>query len=370
MLTTLLNKRSKSLLALAAATTLMAACGQGQDAGQSETASSGTDSQAQSGEQYSRSQLRIVGSSTVYPFSSYVAEEMGATTDFRTPVVESTGSGGGFKLFCSGVAEDTPDMTNASRPMKASELKMCQDNGVDDVTQIMVGYDGIVVGRKAGEPALDLSREQLTKAVAAQVPQNGQLVDNPYTKWSDIDASLPDTEILVYGPPTSSGTRDAFEELVIEHGAENIDGYNGEKPAIRQDGKFVPSGENDNLIVQKLAQNANAIGIFGYSFLEENRDKIQAAKIDGVEPKRALISSGEYPISRSLFFYTKNAHVDKIGGMNEYVTLFLSDQMASDRGALKKLGLISLPPEDLEQIRENWKNKEKVTEASLKGSHG
>ena len=261
-------------------------------------------------------------------------------------------------------------MTNASRPMKASELKMCQDNGVEDVTQIMVGYDGIVVGRKAGEPALDLSREQLTKAVAAQVPQDGQLVDNPYTKWSDIDASLPDTEILVYGPPTSSGTRDAFEELVIEHGAENIDGYNGEKPAIRQDGKFVPSGENDNLIVQKLAQNANAIGIFGYSFLEENRDKIQAAKIDGVEPKRALISSGEYPISRSLFFYTKNAHVDKIGGMNEYVTLFLSDQMASDRGALKKLGLISLPPEDLEQIRENWKNKEKVTEASLKGSHG
>ena len=373
MLTTLINKRSKSLLALTAGTVLLAACGQGQNGGQENSQSNAEGSSgdnAQSAEQFDRSQIRIVGSSTVYPFSSYVAEEMGATTDFRTPVVESTGSGGGFKLFCSGVAENTPDMTNASRPMKASELKMCQDNGVEDVTQIMIGYDGIVVGQKTGEPALDLSREQLTKAVAAKVPQDGELVDNPYTKWSDIDASLPDYDILVYGPPTSSGTRDAFEELVIEYGAENIDGYNGEKPAIRQDGKFVPSGENDNLIVQKLAQNANAVGIFGYSFLEENRDKVQAAKIDGVEPKRELISSGEYPISRSMFFYTKNAHAEKIGGFDEYVTLFLSDQMASDRGALKKLGLISLPAEELEQIRENWKNKEKVTADSLKGGHG
>jgi phosphate transport system substrate-binding protein len=174
----------------------------------------------------------------------------------------------------------------------------------------------------------------------------------------------------VYGPPTSSGTRDAFEELVIEHGAENIDGYNGEKPSIRQDGKFVPSGENDNLIVQKLAQNANAVGIFGYSFLEENRNKIQAAKVDGVEPKRELISSGEYPISRSLFFYTKNAHVGRIDGMEEYVDLFLSDQMASDRGALKSLGLISLPPEKLKGMREKWKNRDKVTAESLKSEHG
>ena len=170
--------------------------------------------------------------------------------------------------------------------------------------------------------------------------------------------------------PSTSGTRDAFEELVIEQGVEHIDGYNGEKPSIRQDGKFVPSGENDNLIVQKLAQNANAVGIFGYSFLEENRNKIQAAKVDGVEPKRELISSGEYPISRSLFFYTKNAHVGRIDGMEQYVDLFLSDQMASDRGALKSLGLISLPPEELEGMREKWKNRDKVTAESLKSEHG
>ncbi|MES1952279.1 phosphate binding protein [Salinisphaera sp. S4-8] len=371
MRTSLFSNSPKSFLTIAVTALALTACGQGEQSNDDQASQGASDSQAQAGaEKYDRSQIRIVGSSTVYPFSSYVAEELGATTDLRTPVVESTGSGGGFKLFCEGASEDTPDFTNASRPMKASELKMCQDNGVDDITQIMVGYDGIVIGQKAGEPDLDLSREQLTKAVAAKVPQDGQLVDNPYNKWSDIDPSLPDHEILIYGPPTSSGTRDAFEELVMEHGAENIDGYDGNKPAVRQDGKFVPSGENDNLIVQKLAQNGNAVGIFGYSFLEENRGKIQAAKVDGVEPKRELISSGEYPVSRSLFFYAKNAHVGRIDGMDDYVKLFLSDQMASDRGALKSLGLISLPPEELEAMREKWKNREQVTAESLKAEHG
>lgn len=355
MTATRLTGRSTLLLSVVLA---LAACGQGN--GQGDLQSAG----------YDRSQIRIVGSSTVYPFSSYVAEELGATTDMSTPVVESTGSGGGFKLFCSGVGENTPDFTNASRPMKASELEMCQNNGVDDITEIVVGYDGIVVGQKAGEPPLNLSREQLTLAVAARVPQDGKLVDNPYRKWSDIDPSLPDHRILVYGPPTSSGTRDAFEELVVGHAAKNIDGYNGEAPTIRQDGRFVPSGENDNLIVQKLAQNPNAVGIFGYSFLEENRGKIQAVKIDGVEPERKLISSGEYPISRSLFFYSKNAHVDKIAGMNEYVTLFLSDQMASPRGVLKTLGLISLPAEQLTGMRENWTNRKQVTADTLSSEHG
>lgn len=368
MLTSLFSNQTRSLLTIAVTAFALTACGQGeqQNTDQAGQSSNGSDSQAQNGgEKYDRGQIRIVGSSTVYPFSSYVAEEMGATTDMRTPVVESTGSGGGFKLFCSGVTEDTPDFTNASRPMKASELKMCQDNGVDDITQIMVGYDGIVIGQKLDEPALDLSREQLTKAVAAQVPQDGQLVDNPYNKWSDIDPSLPDHEILVYGPPTSSGTRDAFEELVIEHGAENIDGYNGEKPSIRQDGKFVPSGENDNLIVQKLAQNKDAFGVFGFSYLEENRDKIQGAKIDGVEPERDLISSGEYPVSRSLFFYTKNAHVDQVEGMEQYVDMFLSDQMASDRGYLKNLGLIPLPEDRLKAERSEWESRAKLKASDL-----
>ena len=312
-------------------------------------------------------QIRVVGSSTVYPFSSYVAEELGATSDIRTPVVESTGSGGGMKLFCGGVGDNTPDITNASRRMKPSEFQMCQDNGVTDITENVVGFDGIVVAQSKQDDAIDLSREQITLAVAAKVPQDGKLVDNPYTKWSDIDSSLPDREILIYGPPTSSGTRDAFEELVMEHGSENIDGYGEAYTTIRQDGKYVPSGENDNLIVQKLAQNKDAFGVFGFSYLEENRDKIQGAKVDGVEPERDLISSGEYPVSRSLFFYTKNAHIEKVKGMEDYVDMFLSDQMVSDRGYLKNLGLIPLPADRLKAERSEWESRAKLKASDLKG---
>jgi phosphate transport system substrate-binding protein len=312
-------------------------------------------------------QIRIVGSSTVYPFSSYVAEELGATSDIRTPVVESTGSGGGMKLFCGGVGDNTPDITNASRRMKPSEFQMCQDNGVTDITENVVGFDGIVFAQSIQDDAIDLTREQITLAVAAKVPKDGQLVDNPYTKWNEIDSSLPDREILIYGPPTSSGTRDAFEELVMEHGSENIDGYGEAYTTIRQDGKYVPSGENDNLIVQKLAQNKDAFGVFGFSYLEENRDKIQGAKVDGVEPERDLISSGEYPVSRSLFFYTKNAHLEKVEGMQDYVDMFLSDQMVSDRGYLKNLGLIPLPEDRLKAERGEWESRAKLTAADLKG---
>ena len=319
------------------------------------------------GAAHAQDQIRVVGSSTVYPFSSYVAEEFGATTDYSTPVVESTGSGGGFKLFCQGVGEDTPDVTNASRRMKPSELKMCQDNGVEDITENVIGADGIVFAQSKQDDSINLSREQITLAVAAKVPKDGELVDNPYNRWSDIDSSLPDREILIYGPPTSSGTRDAFEELVMEHGSENIDGYDEAYTTIRQDGKYVPSGENDNLIVQKLAQNKAAFGIFGFSYLEENRDKIQGAKIDGVEPERDLISSGEYPVSRSLFFYTKNAHVDQVKGMEQYVDMFLSDQMASDRGYLKNLGLIPLPEDRLESERSEWESRAKLKASDLEG---
>jgi phosphate transport system substrate-binding protein len=310
-------------------------------------------------------QIRIVGSSTVYPFSSYVAEELGATSDVRTPVVESTGSGGGMKLFCGGVGANTPDITNASRRMKPSEFKMCQNNGVKDITENVVGFDGIVFAQSKADDAIDLSREQITLAVAAKVPKDGKMVDNPYNKWSDIDSSLPDRNILIYGPPTSSGTRDAFEELVMEHGSENIEGYDEAYTTIRQDGKYVPSGENDNLIVQKLAQNKDAFGVFGFSYLEENRDKIQGAKIDGVEPERDLISSGEYPVSRSLFFYTKNAHVDQVEGMEQYVDMFLSDQMASDRGYLKNLGLIPLPEDRLKAERSEWESRAKLKASDL-----
>ena len=313
-----------------------------------------------------RDQIRIVGSSTVYPFASYVAEELGATTKWSTPVIESTGSGGGMKLFCAGNGMDTPDITNASRQMKVSEFERCQENGVTDITQAIIGYDGIAFAQSNTNDPIDLSREQITLAVAAEVPQNGKLVANPYTKWSDIDSSLPDREIMIYGPPTTSGTRDAFEELVMEAASEDMEGFGGEYTKIRQDGHYVPSGENDNLIVQKLEQNTDAFGIFGYSFLEENEDKIQGAKIDGVEPAPEAISSGEYPVSRSLFFYIKNSHADKVPAMDDYVELFMSEKMISPFGYLKGVGLISLPDDMREEMRESVAKREKLELSDLK----
>lgn len=318
------------------------------------------------GSAQARDQIRIVGSSTVYPFSSYVAEEFGATTNHSTPVVESTGSGGGMKLFCEGVALNTPDITNASRRMKVSEFERCQENGVNAITEVMIGYDGIVVAQAKGNAPLSLSREELTLAVAAQVPRNGKLVPNPYSHWNQINAKLPKREILIYGPPSTSGTRDAFEELVMEAATEEMAGYGEAYTKIRQDGKYVPSGENDNLIVQKLVQNKDALGIFGFSFLEENRDRIQGESVDGVEPKRELISSGEYPISRSLFFYVKQAHLDKVPGIADYVKLFVSEKMIGDMGYLKSIGLIPLPEGEREAMRERVESWQTLKLGNLK----
>jgi phosphate transport system substrate-binding protein len=312
-----------------------------------------------------RDQIRIVGSSTVYPFASYVVEEFGATTQHPTPVIESTGSGGGLKLFCAGNGLDTPDITNASRQMKESEFKRCQNNGVDSITEAVIGFDGIVLANATEAPQFALTREQITLAVAAEVPRDGKLVKNPYTHWDDIDASLPDEEILIYGPPTTSGTRDAFEELVMEAASEEMEGYGGEYTKIRQDGAFVPAGENDNLIVQKLVQNKNALGIFGYSFLEENTDRIQASTIDGVAPESETISSGEYPVSRSLFFYVKNSHAGKVPGLYDYVNLFLSEKMIGNFGYLKGLGLIPLPKERREAMRGRMENRTELQLSDL-----
>lgn len=358
--------RTPRLLTAAAMTIALAACGQQAPQEQNNAKPAATTAKPATANTYSRNQIRVVGSSTVYPFSSYVAEELGATTSFATPVVESTGSGGGMKLFCAGVSEDSPDITNASRRMKTSEFDQCQSNGVTDVTEAGIGYDGIVMAQKKGNAAIDLTREQITLAVAAEVPKDGKLVSNPYKKWSDIDSALPDREILIYGPPTSSGTRDAFEELVMEHGSESIEAYGGGFTKIRQDGLYIPSGENDNLIVQKLARNEDAFGIFGYSFLEENKDKVQAAKIEGVTAEPENISSGEYPVSRSLFFYIKNAHLDKVAGMPEYVNLFLSDKMIGSKGLLKSLGLIPLPEAQRGEIRSRWETRTKLAKSDLK----
>jgi len=313
-----------------------------------------------------RDQIRIVGSSTVYPFASYVVEEFGATTQHPTPVIESTGSGGGLKLFCAGNGMDTPDITNASRSIKVSELKRCRDNGVDDITQAVIGYDGIVLANSNRAPQFKLTREQITLAVAAEVPQDGKLVANPNKYWDDIDADLPHKEIVIYGPPTTSGTRDAFEELVMEAASEDMAGYGGEYTKIRQDGAYVPAGENDNLIVQKLMQNRDALGIFGYSFLEENSDRVQATIIEGVSADPEAISSGEYPVSRSLFFYVKNSHKGQVPGLYDYVNLFMSEKMIGDLGYLKDLGLIPLPKDQRERLRKAVKNQKKLTLSQVK----
>ncbi|KTG29559.1 phosphate-binding protein [Idiomarina sp. WRN-38] len=313
-----------------------------------------------------RDQIRIVGSSTVYPFASYVTEEFGALTNYPTPVIESTGSGGGIRLFCNGVGEGTPDITNASRRMKPSELERCEENGVTDITEAKIGSDGIVLGLAATNEPIDLTLEQIFLAVAAQVPVDGELVDNPYTNWSDIDASLPDRAISIYGPPSTSGTRDAFEELVMEAASAEMDIYGEEGYTdIRTDGVYIDAGENDNLIVQRLAEDTGAFGIFGYSFLVENPDTIMGATIGGVEPEVEAISSGEYPVARSLWFYLKNQHADEVTPMYEYANMFMEDQMIGSDGYLVDIGLIPLPEAEREQARQKVADRVKLVAADL-----
>ncbi len=315
---------------------------------------------------HARDQINIVGSSTVYPFASYVAEEFGATTDWPTPVIESTGSGGGLKLFCEGDDMNTPDITNASRRMKPSEFDRCQENGVTDITEAMIGSDGIAFAQSNENDKINLTREQIAMALLEKVPVDGKLVDNPHKKWSDVDSSLPDREIRVYGPPTTSGTRDAFEELVLEAVTENMEEYGEPYANLRKDGAYVESGENDNLIVQKLEKDTDAFGIFGYSFLDENSDKLVGSSVDGVEPTPEAISKGDYPIARSLWFYIKNSHADKVPAMDEYVEMFMDDKMISDLGYLKGIGLIVLPEAELKEWQESVADRVKLKKSDLK----
>jgi phosphate transport system substrate-binding protein len=313
-----------------------------------------------------RDQVKITGSSTVFPFSSYVAEELGATTKFPAPVVESTGSGGGHKLFGAGMGAGTPDIANSSRRMKDSEFETAAKNGVVDITEAKIGFDGIAIAQNKDNAPMSITLEELAMAVAADVPVDGKIVPNPYTKWNEINPSLPARKIVFYGPPTSSGTRDAFEEMVVEKVCGKIEGYEKGYKSIRQDSAYVPAGENDNLIVQKLAKDKDAFGIFGYSFLEENADSIQGTAINGVEPNPESVSSGKYPISRSLYFYIKNAHYDAIPGLKEYVELFMSDKMIGTDGLLKTIGLIPLPADELAKVRENVLGKKKLALDELK----
>ena len=309
----------------------------------------------------SRDTISIVGSSTVYPFATVVAERFGRSTDFATPKIESTGSGGGLKLFCGGVGIDTPDITNSSRRIKASELEMCEGNGVTDVVEVLIGYDGIAIANSVDAPQYELSAKDLYLALARDVPNpDGEgLVANPYTRWSQIDANLPDNAIEVLGPPPTSGTRDAFVELVMDAGCEEFDAVtsldeDAMKAAcqtMREDGVYVEAGENDNLIVQKLEANPDALGIFGYSFLDQNDDKVQSSLMDGVAADFDTIADGSYPVSRPLYFYVKAQHAGTVPGIEEYVAEFTSEAATGEDGYLSEKGLIPLPDEERAEIR-------------------
>jgi len=319
------------------------------------------------GAAHARDQIQIVGSSTVFPFSTLVAEQFGKTTEFKTPVVESTGSGGGMKLFCAGIGLEHPDITNASRRIKKSEFEKCTAAGIT-ITEVKIGYDGIVIANAKSADQFELTRQQLFLALAAQVPnEENVLVKNPYTKWSEIDPSLPDLEIEVLGPPPTSGTRDAFVELVMRKGARKFDFLNDlrgqDKKAfraisdtMREDGRFIEAGENDNLMVQKVEANPAALAIFGFSFLEENRDKVQGSIVEGTQPTFDSIASGDYPVSRSLYFYVKNEHVGVVPGIKEYVAEFVAEKAVGPEGYAIDKGLIPLPDADREAMRENALN--------------
>lgn len=317
-----------------------------------------------------RDNIVIVGSSTVYPFTTVVAEQFGRSTRFRAPIVESTGSGGGLRLFCAGVGVRHPDIANASRRIVASEFADCQRNGVSGIVEVKIGYDGITIARSNRGKTFDLTLKQLFLALARDIPDpsgSEKTIPNPYTTWRQIDPALPDSAIEVMGPPPTSGTRDAFVELAMEGGCQafpfikalkdsNRSVYRNICHSIREDGAYIEAGENDNLIVQKLDANPNALGIFGFSFLDQNTDRIFGLKIDGVEPDFDKIASGAYPFSRSLYIYVKKAHVPLIPGLKEFLEEFTSERAWGKEGYLSDKGLIPLTVEERKRFAEDVRN--------------
>ncbi len=350
--------------------------------------------------------VSIVGSSTVYPFATVVAERFGRSTNFKTPKIESTGSGGGLKLFCKGVGANTPDITNSSRRIKKSEYDDCQANGVTDVIEVLVGFDGIAIANSKKSAQYDLSLRDIYLALAKDIPgPDGKLIPNPNKTWKDVNPALPATRIEVLGPPPTSGTRDAFAELAMGGGAKTIPALKtlrglgadeaeaikatmatlgmstgiydsllekkGKAPkgkdlfkavayAVREDGAYIEAGENDNLIVQKLEANPSALGIFGFSFLEENGDKVQGSLVDGVAPTFDTIADGDYPVSRPLYFYMKGAHVGKIPGIQEYAVEFTSNRAMGEDGYLPEKGLIPLADDELDEVQADVKNLKRL----------
>jgi phosphate transport system substrate-binding protein len=338
----------RTLLLLSAAAVALTACGQKPaDTGQAQVSGGGS----------SRSQVWAAGSSTVFPFATRVAETVARTTGGAAAKVESLGTGGGFKLFCGGTGAGFPDIANASRAMKKSEWDNCQKAGVTEIVEIKIGYDGIVIADAKAAPAFALTREQIYKALANEVPAGAGFAPNTAATWSAVDKSLPAEKILVYGPPPTSGTRDAFVELAMEKGAEKVasmaalkktseEQFKEKAHTLRKDGAWVDSGENDNAIVQTLEKTPAAVGVFGYSFLENNMDRVKAASVDGVAPSFETISSGAYPLSRSLYIYVKKANIGVTPGLREYLDGFVSDAATGKGGYLQQRGLIPLPPAD------------------------
>jgi phosphate transport system substrate-binding protein len=321
--------------------------------------------------QASRDYVYIVGSSTVYPFATVVAERFGRGSDFRTPKVEQTGSGGGLKLFCDGEGVQHPDIANSSRAIKQTEIDACRRNGVSEIVEVKIGYDGIVIANASAAPSMSLTRTDVFLALAKEVPDAsgtaGKLKPNPYRRWNQVNPELPAANIEVLGPPPTSGTRDAFVELAMEGGCKSIPwiaelATTDEKRfqrichTIREDGAFVEAGENDNLIVQKLEANSRAMGVFGFSFLDQNSDKVKGALVDGHEPTFDSISDGSYPVSRPLFLYVKKAHVDVIPGLRGFLEEFTSERAWGDFGYLSDRGLIPLPPAERAEVAARVRN--------------
>jgi phosphate transport system substrate-binding protein len=322
--------------------------------------------------QGARDYISIVGSSTVYPFATVVAEQFGRASRFKTPKIESTGSGGGIKLFCAGIGVQHPDIANSSRRIKPAEMADCAENGVKEIVEIKIGFDGIVLANAISAPRAELTRKDIYLALARQIPDpkgTQTLIANPYQKWSDINPSLPKTTIEVLGPPPTSGTRDAFVELAMEGGCKSWKWiaaikdkdeakYKSICHTLREDGRFIEAGENDNLIVQKLKANPSAFGVFGYSFLDQNVDTVQGSLVDGQEPTFESIASTAYPVSRPLYFYVKKAHIAAIPGIREYLAEFTSDKAMGETGYLADKGLIPLPGPELAAVQKTARGLE------------
>ena len=319
-----------------------------------------------------RDSIRAVGSSTVYPFAKLVGERFArANPEFKAPLIESTGTGGGMNLFCSGIGMNTPDVTNASRRMKASEFENCQSNGVNEIIEIQIGLDGLAFASAQGGITMNLTPKIVYEAIAARPYGREQTAKT----WSDVDPSLPDQPILVYGPPSTSGTRDSLKELILQVGCEtnpemkalkgsDEDRYNQVCTEVRSDGSYVDQGEQDNLIVQKIQGNSRAVGVFGYSYLEENSDKLQGLPMNGVQPNDETVTSGAYPGAREMFIYVKKAHLEAIPGLKEFLATWVENMQSG--GPLTQIGMIAASDEALAKSRDAALNYTTMTGADLK----